>query len=414
MIFFHEGMPRSGKSYAAFADHVIPRLKAGRKVYIRVDGLDDQKYRDRVAEVVGIAREDLDQRLVYLSEEQMAGLASLGIDNDSLVVIDEAQNYWPATKPPLSPELTKWIAEHGHHGIDVLLMGQLLKDVHRTWVNRTNRKIQFVKKDMLGKPDNYKWRMFTGSPDARGNVKFMEVQQGDGAYDPLYFGCYKSHSDGTENKGTYTDDRANIWRSPMFRKWLPLLGVSVLAAIAYLVYLFNGGLANAQVVKPVKVTEIRSSNQPGAKDQVFVNGREVVQGDQVQPAPVAIKTREGDQLELPDIVGDLSTSNRIRLAFISRSATRTRVIIEWRDSSFRVVDQMDSDDLETIGWHVATTNNNRMVILASPDKRLVATAWPIEERKGEVPDEEKDKIRRQGRVARGMESGPVIPNEPTS
>lgn len=408
MIFFHEGMPRSGKSYAAFADHIISRLKAGRKVYIRIDGLDEDQYRNKVAEVAGLTRQALDSQLIYLSPEDVPNLATLDIDNDSLVVIDELQNYWPSKRGDLPPALIKWISEHGHHGLDVLTMGQLLTDCHKTWVNRTNRKIQFVKKDMLGKPDEYKWRMFTGSPDGNGKVKFTEVQQGDGVYDPVYFGCYKSHSDGTENKGTYSDDRANVWKSPMFRKWLPLLGIAVLSAVAYLIYLFNGGLASSTPVKPVKVTQVISSNEPGAKEQVFINGREVVQGGQQQSAPVAIKAKEGDPFELPDIVGELSKSNRIRLAYVSRSATRTRVIVEWRDSAFRVVDQMDNDDLEAVGWHVATTNNNRMVILASPEKRLIATAWPIEERKGEVPEEDKDRIRREGRAGRGVE--PLSPD----
>lgn len=39
MIIFHEGMPRSGKSYASIKDHIVPSLAKGRKVYARLDGI---------------------------------------------------------------------------------------------------------------------------------------------------------------------------------------------------------------------------------------------------------------------------------------------------------------------------------------------------------------------------------------
>lgn len=398
MIIFHEGMPRSGKSYAATQDHIVPALVQGRKIYARIDGINHVKF----AEVAGITEERCRELLIELSEEDVQRLDQLDIENDSLVVLDELQNYWPSQKAPLSPGMTKWIAEHGHHGLDVLTMGQLLKDCHRTWVNRTNRKIQFVKKDMLGKPDEYKWRMFTGSPDARGNVKFVEVQKGDGKYDEKYFGCYKSHSEGTDNKGTYVDERANVFQSAMFKKWLPLLGVGVVSAIVYIVYLFNGGLApSTPTVKPVKTTETITSNEGGKLEmRHFVDGKEYVLADKgdkpkekdVPKEPVKDEAKRVD-LDIPDVVGELSKNNRIRLALIVRTAKRTRVIVEWRDNSGQIVDQMDDDDLETLGWHVATTNNNRLAILASPDKRLVATAWPLEERssgKGDVPESHRD------------------------
>lgn len=410
MIIFHEGMPRSGKSFAATKDHIVPALKAGRRLYVRIDGIDFAK----LAELATISEDRCRELLTELTEEDVHRLDSVSIENDSLVVLDELQNYWPSQKAALTPGMTKWVAEHGHHGLDVLCMGQLLKDCHRTWVNRTNRKIQFVKKDMLGKPDEYKWRMFTGSPDARGNVKFVEVQQGDGIYDPAYFGCYKSHSEGTENKGTYVDERANIFKSAMFRKWLPILGVCVLCSIGYMVYLFNGGLAPATAsVKPVRVTETITKSE-GGKEQTrqFVDGKEYVLADKAKDKakdendPVKITAAKINELDLPDVVAELSKNNRIRLGMILRTAKHTRVIVEWRDASQRVVESMDNDDLEMLGWHVATTNNNRMVILANPEKRFVATAWPIETQEGTPMDGDDKAQRREARAKRGMSVDP--------
>ncbi|MCL2341252.1 MAG: zonular occludens toxin domain-containing protein [Proteobacteria bacterium] len=410
MIIFHEGMPRSGKSYAATVDHIIPALKNGRRLYVRIDGINH----DKLADLAGITPERCHELLTPLTEEDVQKLDQIDIDNDSLVVIDELQNYFPSQKAPLTAGMTKWIAEHGHHGLDVLCMGQLLKDCHRTWVNRVNRKIQFIKKDMLGKPDQYKWRMFTGSPDARGTVKFIEVQKGDGKYDSKYFGAYASHSEGTDNKGTYEDDRANVFKSRIFKKWIPLYVAVFLVAVFYVYRFFHGAGAETfqQAKQPQKVEfrslsalqAERSRNPPPASAPPASPAAPAPQSKPKEPEP-----KPKDVTDWPDLVNDLSKSNRIRLAGVIRTARRVKVIIEWRDSSFRVVDQLDTDDLETLGWHVATMTNDRMVMLLGPAGRQVATAWPIDERIGKVPEEDNDRIRREGRSLGNPPGQPPAP-----
>lgn len=395
MIIFHEGMPRAGKSYAAMADHIIPALQKGRMVYARIDGLDHEK----IALAAGVELERVNQLLVELTEQQVHHLPQIEIQQDSLVVIDELQNYWPQGKAQLPPEIVKWVAEHGHHGLDVLCMGQLLKDCHRTWVNRTNRKIQFIKKDVLGKPNEYKWIMYTGSPDSRGNVKFVEVQKGDSPYDKKYFGCYKSHSEGTENTETYSDDRVVIWNSPIFRKWLPIMGIIALVSIGYLVHLFSGGLAPAPTakaenkVKPVSTVETVTTSGPGQETKTVVT--------RTDGAAAAAVTKPAEEkradFEMPDLVGELSKDNRIRLAAVLRSAKATRVVVEFRDASLRVVEQLTAEQLETLGWHVLTTNDNRMAVLSRPGKQMIATMWPVAEAVAKVTEDQTQQIKRESR-----------------
>lgn len=305
-------MPRSGKSYASTKDHIVPALKKGRSVFARLDGINYAQ----LADLAEISEERCRELLIEITEEQMAKIWELPIPKDALVVLDELQNYWPQNRAPLSPPMMKFIAEHGHHGWDILAMGQLLKDCHRNWINRTNRKIQFIKKDMLGKPDEYKWIMFTGRPDKNGQVKFDEVAKGDGTYEEKYFGCYASHSAGTENAETYVDDRVNIWKSPMFRKWIPLAGLVALVGIGYLVHLFRGGLvdtpkepaktAQASTVKPVKVTETLTTSGPGQPEKTVV----LSNSEPVKKEPEkAAADRTGD-FDIPDLVADLSKDRR--------------------------------------------------------------------------------------------------------
>lgn len=397
MIIFHEGMPRSGKSYASTKDHIVPALKKGRKIYARLDGINFAQ----LAELAEISEERCRETLIHVTEEQCAEIYKLEIEKDSLVVIDELQNYWPQGREQLQPEMVKFIAEHGHHGWDILAMGQLLKDCHRTWVNRTNRKIQFIKKDMLGKPNEYKWIMYTGRPDSRGAVKFEEVSKGDGKYEEKYFGCYASHSAGTENTETYEDDRANVFKSPLFKKWIPLTGVAALLAIGYIVYLFSGGLAQKDqktaAVKPATVSETQTTSGPNqpTKTIALVDGKPVNQAASIPQDKQAAKDKTGD-FDIPDIVSELSKDNRIRLAAYIRSPTKTKVVIEWRDSANKIIDSLTNSDIEALGWHVLADSAGHLVVLAKPGQRLLATAWPIEIPEGKVTTPETENIKAAG------------------
>lgn len=408
MIIFHEGMPRSGKSYASIKDHMIPALQKGREVWARLDGLDY----DRIAEAGELEPDRVRELLKHITEQECHEIWRLPIPKDALVVIDELQNYWPQQRAPLSPEMTKFIAEHGHHGWDILTMGQLLKDCHRQWVNRTNRKLQFIKKDMLGKPDDYKWIMFTGNPDREGKVIFKEVSKGDGTYDPKYFGCYKSHSEGTENTATYVDARAVIWNNPMFKKWLPLLGIVSLLSIGYIVYLFNGGLVQAKPEKPVQVvtTTQHGDNAPVTVVQELVDKpRDLVEAKEPKPAARA------DEWEMPDLVTEYTKEHRIRLAGVIRSARSTIVEVEWRDGSMKLIDSISTANLRALGWTIMVSDDARMAVLAKPGYRYVMTAWDIPKPVAKASDDTQRQIREESRAgARGSPAEGTDAGQPRS
>ena len=384
MIIFHEGMPGHGKSYAAMVDHIVPALKKGRKVYARMNGLDN----GRIAEVTGLTAEEVAARLIPLSIDDVKGLAKYPFDKDALIVIDELQNFWPQGRLQLPEELRTFITEHRHSGFDILCMGQVLKDCHKTWVNRTNRKITFQQKDVLGKADEYKWTMYLGKLDQNGVVKFEEITKGDGKYDQTYFGTYASHKPDAENTETYEDSRVIIWNNPIFRKWLPLFGVVLLASIFYIVHLFKGGMApeapaQKSAVKPVSVVHTVTDVDGNVSTQAV---------GKVAEKPV--KALPVDDLEVPDYVSELSKQHKIRLGAFVRSANRTLVIIEWRDGSNRVVESMQSTDIEALGWHVLTDQRGRVAFIVRPGAKMIATAWPIEETTGKVTTTQTEEIRR--------------------
>ena len=152
MIIFHEGLPGSGKSYEALVKHIIPSLQKGRKVYARLNGFNHEK----VSKLTGKTVDELKDLYTEITEEQVHTVYDL-VENDSLLVLDELQNFFPSGRQKLSDEMTQFIAEHRHRGMDIICMGQALADCHTTWKRRIERKITFLKLSMLGMDKKYKW-----------------------------------------------------------------------------------------------------------------------------------------------------------------------------------------------------------------------------------------------------------------
>lgn len=386
MIIFHEGMPGSGKSFAAMKDHIIPALKAGRHVWARMNGLDHQ----RIAEVAEIDIETVEDLLHEIPEDKV--LETFAVKNDewkippdTLVILDELQNFYPQKRNSLDPETTKFVAEHRHRGMDIVAMGQLLKDCHRTWVNRVNRKIQFLNKDVVGKPDEYKWKMFNGHPDSKGQVVFTETTSGASNYDPKYFGTYKSFRDETNNTDRLSDDRANVFKSPVFRKWLPIFGVVAIVSLGYIGYLFKGdglvGKPQPPKVKPVKTV----IEQDGKIVSETVTASAAPQVTQVQTD----KTAD----DWPDVITETMKTSRPRLAYAFRTAQKTKIEIEFRDPSNQVVESLSHDQIKTLGWSIMVSDDLRMVALNRNGRRIMVTAWPVPNPLGEPSQPLQERVR---------------------
>ncbi|WP_052713083.1 zonular occludens toxin family protein [Pseudoalteromonas rubra] len=248
MIIFHEGLPGSGKSYEATVAHILPALKSGRRVYARLNGFNFAM----CAQLIDKSEQEVRDLYIEISEDDVQKIPEI-VTNDSLVIIDEMQNFFRSGRQKLTDEMTQFIAEHRHRGIDIIGMGQALADVHTTWRRRIERKITFLKLSMVGLDNKYKWEMYQGSINGeKGDIVFHKIKSGSGKYDEKYFGLYASHQAETDNTDVYSDDRVNIFKSPAFRIYLPVFVCVVIAAIWYLVSLFSGdvGMVNGDPKTP--------------------------------------------------------------------------------------------------------------------------------------------------------------------
>ncbi|MDH5319211.1 MAG: zonular occludens toxin domain-containing protein, partial [Nitrospira sp.] len=76
MITLLEGTPGSGKSYYAVADYLLPWLRAGRRLYVAVDGF----YLDRLALFEGRSLPELQQQVTLWTDRHAIPSLLLSIE----------------------------------------------------------------------------------------------------------------------------------------------------------------------------------------------------------------------------------------------------------------------------------------------------------------------------------------------
>ncbi|HAT6342463.1 TPA: hypothetical protein JAJ28_000114 [Aeromonas hydrophila] len=268
MIFFHEGMPRSGKSYEAMVKHIITALAKGRAVDAYLYGLDHEM----IAGLAGIELDRCKELLVELTTEQASECWKFVRDN-ALVVLDEAHKFWPSGRKRPPEEMCNLVAEHGHRGMDMLFMSQTFNSVHKVIQDRTNKKITFTKLDSVGMEKRYNWTAYQGTLGTRGSntfVTFSKMDSGVGKYDEKFFGTYKSHVSEEIQTGNYKDERFNFFNKKSVKFGLPLVLLAFVGGIYYLSQFLSGSLfeGNKSEVETAKAAQPQQASAGQAAQPV--------------------------------------------------------------------------------------------------------------------------------------------------
>lgn len=330
MIVFHEGLPRSGKSYEAIKEHIIPALKAGNKVISNIDGVNLEEIA-KYLNVAAYTLEDLFQSFFIQGDmdAQKEKLYSLvkteeGFTKDLLVVIDEIQILFPSERNKLPEHWIEWISEHGHHGCHVVLIGQDRRDCHNLWRRRIQRVISFSKNTALGKEDSYRWDLY----EARRPEKYIHVSGGSKKYDPAIFPCYKSHSHEDVNKENYSDNRAVVWKDPKLR----------MAFAAFLLLVAGGVYGVASFLHVDKPPEPAQTTPDHISD----------------PANAIPQEENRTRLSAPDPVPSdpfqmsLANGNQVHFA----GAFGSQYYFQIYDRDLKMVDVFTSKDLSGYGYSI--------------------------------------------------------------
>ena len=238
MIEMLEGVPGSGKSYYAVSERLLKWVRAGRRVYVFVDGF----YLDRLALFEGIDVAQLEQQitLCMTGEDVKAGL--LDVEPGSAVLIDEVQTVF-RSKDKTDPMLLRWLETHRHRGIDLVLMcqqyGQVTLGVNRL-VEVTTK---FRRLDRFGLKNRYQ-------ASVRGNPEELEViRMFSGKYEPKLYAYYSSYSSATVRE---TARGGSILKSPT----LLVGGLGLVVAVGW--FAFGGWLSGVKPAPAAAVAKLRA------------------------------------------------------------------------------------------------------------------------------------------------------------
>src|SRR5579883_1728685 len=258
MLVYNEGVPGSGKSYDALKSHIIPALQKGRKVYVRLNGAEEQSKRDALANYLGMSRDQLDELYIHVPTndvtdffraEQTAGewMPPEKFQN-ALVVIDEAhQFYVGGTRDPLPQAVEEFFAMARHRGIDVLLMSQFYKRIHTALRYRIERKTTFQKLSALGKLGESRYvatNWQTVAPD-----RYEKTGSETLSYDPKIFPCYRGVTSAEVQTEVYSGGRMSVWKN--IGKYALVMIPLGIFAVYYLIGFFSG---DKSLVKKTSLT----------------------------------------------------------------------------------------------------------------------------------------------------------------
>lgn len=254
MITIISGMPGGGKSYEAVKFHVIPALKAGRKVITNLP--------INVAHVSEKIK-DFDPDLLVLVEFDYSDFES-GAQNfpfakpadyedewrnddgvGPLYVIDEAHYSLPRAGTP--EPVKKFYFMHRHYGVDIALITQFPRQIDRDILQLVELVHRCIKNTAMGSTTSYTKKVQQGY---RGDVVNTSIRR----YDPEIFPYYRSH---TQSK-TAVIEATTRDVTPIWKRW-PFVGASLFLTVGFVwvvVLLASGGDAEASQVKPVGDVEV--------------------------------------------------------------------------------------------------------------------------------------------------------------
>ena len=268
MIEMLEGVPGSGKSYHAVADKLLPWLRAGRRLYVAIDGI----YLDRLAAFENRTIEDLHKQITcwVTKDDVLEGL--LTVEPGSAVLIDEAQTIF-RSKEKLSPELLRWLETHRHRGNDVVLMVQAAAQCTLGVLRLVEVTTKFRRLDRFGLKGRYQ-AMVRGNPEETETIRMYT-----GKYHPTVYAYYSSYSNAAVREQART---GSIIKSPTVV--LGVIGLCIAGAWFAGGRWLSGGPVAAVPRSPVMGIEIpRVPLRASASEMIPVSDP-----DDVVPDPVRI------------------------------------------------------------------------------------------------------------------------------
>ena len=258
MIYAIVGRPGGGKSYESVAFHVIPALKAGRKVvtnltlkiehFVKVFGED---VRDLIVIVDGQMTEFGNKERPFSKVEHYQDDWRNAEGQGPLFVVDEA--HLPLGRQT-NNEVLEWYSLHRHYGVDIVLMTQNLRKLNRDIKDMIEVTYQCTKATALGSQNSYVRKVRDGSAGDTVNTALRK-------YESAYFKFYQSHS--KSNQAVKEASAQDI--IPFWKRW-PVVGTALfmVVGIGFNIWAWSGSEPD-KVETKTQVTETKLQDEEPRK-----------------------------------------------------------------------------------------------------------------------------------------------------
>lgn len=235
----YSGLQGSGKSYEVVSSVLLDAIQHGRRVVTNVDGIDQDKIHDYLAEhrnadpaklgeVVHIKNERITQPGFFPAEEKPE--VESVVQGGDLVAIDEAWRFWGTDNGKLSHEHMQFFRMHRHYvhpdthvACDVALMTQDISGLHRSLKNVIEFSFRMVKLKSLGFDKRYRVEIYEG---CKQNSK-TRLDERVKKYNPAIFPLYQSYAGGKGQENAI-DSRQNILANTRIWLWAAFYGVLII------------------------------------------------------------------------------------------------------------------------------------------------------------------------------------------
>ncbi len=372
MINLLLGAPGGGKSYEAVAFHVLPALKAGRKVVtnlpldVEAFGQLDPDYPDLieirdVTLAVKPAEPDMvPARMVFgrpvgLTEKPWVNRAFSHVEDFAdewrhpktgvgvLYVVDECHMPMPVRGTEIAVE--EWFSMHRHYNVDVLLISQSHAKVSKSIVDLVQVVYRVRKAVAFGSMSKYIRKVQDG---IKGDVTNTSIRE----YKAKYQKLYRSHTHGRALDEVNANDIVPIWR-----RW-PFIGAAV--CLVFVVAMVSSGKAKSPLSQGTAII----NGQGGAVASTTVQAAPVAPGSfQVNTGPAKPAEPEPFGSRGLHLVGEISSGTGRRGIFsISQNGQHLRFI--------------RSGDLEGAGYVVKMTGACSAVLTWNGQPRSVICDSP--------------------------------------
>lgn len=220
------GIPGTGKTLLGL-EWIVKALRDGRRVYTNIEGLDP----NRLAGVFELDPIKVNLLLTVWDSSDASFIRQFQnhIENNSLVVLDEVQNYFGSrdwdTKE--AKDLIPWITKHRHLGVDILFLTQTLDSVDITFRRLVALTYALKRLENLGLKSRTMIYIFD-----RANIDRAPLGRQLFKIDPKYFIVYKSYD--ADNVKETRKSANPILRSPM-------LWFLILLSCVGMYQMFSGG-----------------------------------------------------------------------------------------------------------------------------------------------------------------------------